>query len=106
MKKALLLLTILSVNFLISQDNDFIEININATVLDYDSQNEIPFSEVKFLNKNIGTISDNDGKFSLNYLQRSIKKNDIFMISAYGYDTIKTTANNLYKFHFEGKYLS
>jgi len=57
LKKALLLLTILSVNFLISQDNDFIEININATVLDYDSQNEIPFSEVKFLNKNIGTIS-------------------------------------------------
>jgi len=98
LKKALLLLTILSVNFLISQDNDFIEININATVLDYDSQNEIPFSEVKFLNKNIGTISDNDGKFSLNYLQRSIKKNDIFMISAYGYDTIKTTADNLYKF--------
>ena len=98
MKKALLLLTILSVNFLISQNNDFIEININATVLDYDSQNEIPFSEVKFLNKNIGAISDNDGKFSLNYLQRSIKKNDIFMISAYGYDTIKTTADNLYKF--------
>ena len=98
MKKALLLLTILSVNFLISQDNNFIEININATVLDYDSQNEIPFSEVKFLNKNIGAISDNDGKFSLNYLQRSIKKNDIFMISAYGYDTIKTTADNLYKF--------
>ena len=98
MKKALLLLTILSVNFLISQDNDFIEININASVLDYDSQNEIPFSEVKFLNKNIGAISDNDGKFSLNYLQRSIKKNDIFMISAYGYDTIKTTADNLYKF--------
>ena len=98
MKKALLLLTILSVNFLISQDNDFIEININATVLDYDSQNVIPFSEVKFLNKNIGAISDNDGKFSLNYLQRSIKKNDIFMISAYGYDTIKTTADNLYKF--------
>ena len=98
MKKALLLLTILSVNFLISQDNDFIEININASVLDYDSQNVIPFSEVKFLNKNIGAISDNDGKFSLNYLQRSIKKNDIFMISAYGYDTIKTTADNLYKF--------
>ena len=98
MKKALLLLAILSVNFLTSQDNDFIEININATVLDYDSQNVIPFSEVKFLNKNIGAISDNDGNFSLNYLQRSIKKNDIFMISAYGYDTIKTTADNLYKF--------
>jgi len=98
LKKALLLLAILSVNFLTSQDNDFIEININATVLDYDSQNVIPFSEVKFLNKNIGAISDNDGNFSLNYLQRSIKKNDIFMISAYGYDTIKTTADNLYKF--------
>ena len=55
-------------------------------------RNRIQFSEVKFLNKNIGALTDDEGNFSLNYLQRSIENNDIFIISAHGYDTIKTTA--------------
>ena len=98
MKKVFFLLTIFAIQFLYSQDTDFIEININAQVLDYESKTAIQFSEVKFLDKNIGAITNEEGKFSLNYLQRSIDKNDVFMISAYGYETIKTTANNLYKF--------
>jgi len=98
LKKVFFLLTIFAIQFLYSQDTDFIEININAQVLDYESKTAIQFSEVKFLDKNIGAITNEEGKFSLNYLQRSIDKNDVFMISAYGYETIKTTANNLYKF--------
>ena len=98
MKKLFVLLTFFTIQFLCSQQNDFVEININAQVLDYETQTGIQFSEVKFLNKNIGALTDDEGNFSLNYLQRSVEKNDIFMISAYGYDTIKTTANNLYKF--------
>ena len=98
MKKVFFLLTIFAIQFLYSQDTDFIEININAQVLDYESKTAIQFSEVKFLDKNIGAITNEEGKFSLNYLQRSIDNNDVFMISAYGYETIKTTANNLYKF--------
>jgi len=98
LKKVFFLLTIFAIQFLYSQDTDFIEININAQVLDYESKTAIQFSEVKFLDKNIGAITNEEGKFSLNYLQRSIDNNDVFMISAYGYETIKTTANNLYKF--------
>ena len=98
LKKVLFLLTIFAIQFLYSQETDFVEININAQVLDYESKTAIQFSEVKFLNKNIGALTDEEGKFSLNYLQRSIDKNDIFMISAYGYKSIKTTASNLYKF--------
>ena len=98
MKKVFALLTFFTIQFLCSQQNDFVEININAQVLDYESQTGIQFSEVKFLNKNIGALTDDEGNFSLNYLQRSIENNDIFIISAHGYDTIKTTANNLYKF--------
>ena len=98
MKKLFALLTFFTIQFLCSQQNDFVEININAQVLDYESQTGIQFSEVKFLNKNIGALTDDEGNFSLNYLQRSIENNDIFIISAHGYDTIKTTANNLYKF--------
>ena len=98
MKKVFALLTFFTIQFLCSQQNDFVEININAQVLDYERQTGIQFSEVKFLNKNIGALTDDEGNFSLNYLQRSIENNDIFIISAHGYDTIKTTANNLYKF--------
>ena len=98
MKKAFFLLTIFAIQFSYSQDTDFVEININAQVLDYESKTAIQFSEVKFLDKNIGALTNEEGKFSLNYLQRSIDNNDVFMISAYGYETIKTTANNLYKF--------
>tara|TARA_B100000475_G_scaffold83851_1_gene60593 strand:+ start:673 stop:2694 length:2022 start_codon:yes stop_codon:yes gene_type:complete len=98
LKKVFFLLTIFAIQFLYSQDTDFVEININAQVLDYESKTAIQFSEVKFLDKNIGALTNEEGKFSLNYLQRSIDNNDVFMISAYGYETIKTTANNLYKF--------
>tara|TARA_A100001234_G_scaffold34136_1_gene26667 strand:- start:45 stop:2066 length:2022 start_codon:yes stop_codon:yes gene_type:complete len=98
LKKLFVLLTFFTIQLLCSQENDFVEININAQVLDYETQTGIQFSEVKFLNKNIGALTDDEGNFTLNYLQRSVENNDIFMISAYGYDTIKTTANNLYKF--------
>ncbi len=98
MKKVFVLLTIFAIQFSYSQGTDFVEININAQVLDYESKTAIQFSEVKFLDKNIGALTNEEGKFSLNYLQRSIDNNDVFMISAYGYETIKTTANNLYKF--------
>ena len=98
MKKLFVLLTFFTIQFLCSQQNDFVEININAQVLDYESQSGIQFSEVTFLNKNIGSLTDDEGNFSLKYIQKSIENNDIFMISAHGYDTIKTTASNLYKF--------
>ena len=98
LKKLFALLTFFTIQFLCSQQNDFVEININAQVLDYESQSGIQFSEVTFLNKNIGSLTDDEGNFSLNYIQKSIENNDVFMISAHGYDTIKTTASNLYKF--------
>ena len=98
LRQTLIFLTFFTIQFLFPQQEDFIEINLKASVLDYDSQKGIQFSEVKFLNKNIGALTDNEGNFSLNYLERSIEDNDIFMISAYGYDTIKTTADKLYKF--------
>mgnify|MGYP001198052055 CR=1 FL=1 len=98
MKRAFVILIFFTIQFLYSQQDNFVEININAQVLDYETQTGIQFSEVKFLNKNIGALTDDEGMFSVNYLQRSVENNDIFMISAHGYDTIKTTAQNLYKF--------
>ena len=67
-------------------------------MLDYETKLAIPFSEVKYLNKNIGTLTNNEGKFTLNYFEDNVKADDIFQITANGYDTITTSADRLYKF--------
>tara|TARA_Y100000739_G_scaffold77174_1_gene65366 strand:+ start:9139 stop:11067 length:1929 start_codon:yes stop_codon:yes gene_type:complete len=67
-------------------------------VLDYETKLAIPFSEVKYLNKNIGTLTNNEGKFTLNYFEDNVKADDVFQITANGYDTISTSADRLYKF--------
>ena len=81
-----------------SQQDDWIEVNLNATVLDYKSNEAIPFAEVKFINKNIGTLSDSDGSFELNYFDRNVNDDDVFQLTAIGYDTLLTNASRLYKF--------
>ena len=92
------LLIFLLVTYGHSQQDDWIEINLNATVLDYESNEAIPFAEVKFINKNIGTLSDSDGSFELNYFDRNVNDDDVFQLTANGYDTLITNASRLYKF--------
>ena len=98
MKKFLLLISISIFQFSISQETNIVEISINASVSDYDSKKGISFSEVKFIDKNIGVLTDSEGNFSLNFLDQNINNDDVFSITAYGYDTIKTTPDKLYKF--------
>ena len=98
MKRFLILFIFFLFQLSIGQENNLVEININASVLDYDSKKGIPFSEVKFIEKNVGVLTNQKGGFSLNYLDQNINEDDVFMITAYGYDTIKTTADKLYKF--------
>ena len=92
------LLIFLLVTYGHSQQDDWIEVNLNATVLDYESNEAIPFAEVKFINKNIGTLSDSDGSFELNYFDRNVNDDDVFQLTANGYDTLLTNASRLYKF--------
>ena len=98
LKKFLLLISISIFQFSISQETNIVEISINASVSDYDSKKGISFSEVKFIDKNIGVLKDSEGNFSLNFLDQNINNDDVFSITAYGYDTIKTTPDKLYKF--------
>jgi tetratricopeptide (TPR) repeat protein len=98
LKKFLLLISISIFQFSISQETNIVEISINASVSDYDSKKGISFSEVKFIDKNIGVLTDSEGNFSLNFLDQNINNDDVFSITAYGYDTIKTTPDKLYKF--------
>ena len=98
MKKFLLLISISIFQLSVSQETNLVEISINASVLDYDSKKGISFSEVKFIDKNVGVLTDTEGNFSLNFLDQNINDDDVFSITAYGYDTIKTTTDKLYKF--------
>ena len=95
MKRFLILFIFFLFQLSIGQENNLVEININASVLDYDSKKGIPFSEVKYIEKNVGVLTNQKGGFSLNYLDQNINEDDVFMITAYGYDTIKTTADKL-----------
>ena len=81
-----------------SQEDQWVEVNLNAFVLDYNTQKAIPFVEVKIKNKNIGTLTDSDGKFSLNYFERNVDDNEVFQLAANGYDTLSTSVARLYKF--------
>ena len=98
MKKLFLIIFILFSFVAQAQQNNLVEINLSASVLDYETKLAIPFSEVKYLNKNIGTLTNNEGKFTLNYFEDNVKADDIFQITANGYDTITTSADRLYKF--------
>ena len=81
-----------------SQQDQWVEINLDAFVLDYDTKKAIPFAEAKIKYKNIGTLTESDGKFSLNYFERNVDDNDVFQLTASGYDTISTSVDKLYKF--------
>ena len=81
-----------------SQEDQWVEVNLNAFVLDYTTQKAIPFVEVKIKNKNIGTLTDSDGKFSLNYFESNVDDDDVFQLTVNGYDTLSTSLSRLYKF--------
>ena len=99
MNKILATLLLFFSSFLLhSQQDQWVEINLNAFVLDYDTKKAIPFAEAKIKYKNIGTLTESDGKFSLNYFERNVDDNDIFQLTANGYDTISTSVAKLYKF--------
>ena len=99
LNKILAALLLLFSSFLLhSQQDQWVEINLNAFVLDYDTKKAIPFVEAKIKYKNIGTLTESDGKFSLNYFERNVDDNDVFQLTANGYDTISTSVDRLYKF--------
>ena len=81
-----------------SQQDQWVEINLNAFVLDYDTKKAIPFAEAKIKYKNIGTLTESDGKFSLNYFESNVDDDHVFQLTANGYDTLSTSVARLYKF--------
>lgn len=85
---ALLCLT----SFVVSAQYDIV---IEAFVLDYGTKKPIPYVNIGFAEKSIGTVSNEDGKFKLVYDEQAVTQRDILQISALGYETIKVTPRQL-----------
>ncbi len=73
------------------------EITVDAYILDQDTQQPIPFVNVGFIDKGIGTVSNPDGHVFLQYDEKAINKNNIFQLSSIGYKTIQLSVKELFE---------
>ncbi len=67
---------------------------IHGSIVDQKSYEGIPFVAIGFLNKNKGTISNNDGNFSFTYDEDSL--NDTLLISHLGYGQLVIPVTELH----------
>ena len=94
MNKQIFLLFFLCCNFIFSQ----YQINIEATVLDQKTSKPISLANVNFKYTKIGAFTNKIGGFNLNYDEKLINDDDVFVINAKGFKTIEVKASQLYKF--------
>ena len=94
MKKHIFLLFFLCCNLIFSQ----YEIKIKASVLDKKTSKPISLANVNFKYTKIGAFTTNAGVFNLNYDEKLINDDDIFVINAKGFKTIEIKVSQLYKF--------
>ena len=94
MNKQIFLLFFLCCNFIFSQ----YQINIEATVLDQKTSKPISLANVNFKYTKIGAFTNKIGGFNLNYDEKLINDDYVFVINAKGFKTIEIKASQLYKF--------
>ncbi len=67
------------------------ETTIEAKLLDKKTNQPIPYANIGFFEKSIGTVSDANGDFKLLYLDDAIGNTDELQVSALGYQTLKVS---------------
>lgn len=67
---------------------------ISGEVLDAKSNKALPFTNIVFAGKNVGTVTNAEGRFSININGSSLK--DTIIFSFLGYDTVKKTVEELF----------
>lgn len=72
-------------------------ITIKARVLDKKTKSPIVYANIGFLKKGIGTISDENGDFKLEYNQAKLSARETFQISTLGYQTFTVSTDQLFK---------
>ena len=91
-KKILLLLAVSFSFFSFSQQI----ITIDAIVLNEATKTPIEYVNIGFIRKGIGTVSNNNGAFLLEYNEDFVTAKDILQFSVLGYETLKIEAGNLF----------
>ena len=74
------------------------EITIKANVIDEETREPIQFANVEFLNKPLKEITREDGSFVLSYDENLVSEQDIFEVSAFGYESQDISAKQFYRF--------
>lgn len=88
----LILLLLYGYNQVFSQDI----ITIDAFVLDKLTNEPIPYVNIGFVGKSIGTASNEKGRFKMQYQEDYIKDFDVLQFSSLGYKTLKIKASELF----------
>ncbi|GAA0714232.1 hypothetical protein GCM10009430_07090 [Aquimarina litoralis] len=73
------------------------QITIDAFVKDSSTQQPIPFVNVGFIGKGIGTVSDQDGRIFLQYDEGNLKPSDIIQFSSLGFETVQLSINQMFE---------
>ena len=72
------------------------EVTIDAQLLNKETKEPVEFANVRFLDKNVGTVSHTDGKFFLQFDESWVGELGILQITALGYETRQITLRQLY----------
>jgi len=75
------------------------DLNIKGIIVDNDHNVAIPYATIGIINENIGTVSDDNGKFQLSLSKESIAKLSDYeiIISCVGYESKKMPISSLQK---------
>ena len=67
----------------------------DGVIKDLETNKAMPYVNIGVANKGVGTVTNENGEFSLFFDFRRISKSDTIQISSVGYKTIKKTINDL-----------
>lgn len=72
-------------------------VTLDGLLLDRETKDPIRFANVSILDKNIGTVTLDDGTFKLQYDQNKVSELSVMQLSALGYQTRQITLTQLYR---------
>lgn len=93
MKKTIISLCFLATSLILSSQND---ITVSGYIYDSETKQSLAYVNIGFVEKAVGTVSDEGGYFYLSYSSAKISLDDLLQISSIGYQTIKLKASEFY----------
>ncbi len=72
------------------------EVLVDAFVLNQETNKPIPYINVGFVDKGVGTVTNKNGRFYLRYDEDEIQDNDTLQFSGIGYEPLHFTYKQLY----------